>query len=464
MSDRASIDVAEIIDGAPFRGLPLWIAAFSFAFMIADGFDIQSMAFAAPALATEWGVRREWLGPVLAASIVGMAAGSVALGWLGDRIGRKAAFCVSVGLLAVGSFASSLAGALASLVVYRFITGVGLGGAVPLAASFVAEWTPRRWRGTVVTIVVVAIPLGGLLGAALAQHIIPAFGWRSVFVFGAVFPLLFLIIALALLPDSPKFLVGRPDRWAELARSLNRLPLRSERFTGREFFVMKEADLAGCSGLTGLLRTPYLATTLLLWVAFSCNTLALYGFVNWLPTILSSSGASLSFALNGSLLFNFGGLFGSLGGSLLIALYGSQRVGAGVAIAGALAAILIGIEQSAPGRLGVHQASLLLLALVMVAGACLNGMQAFLYAVAAHSYPTNVRATGVGSAAAVARVGGVLSSVVGSAFFALGLSLAVFFYVLAAVIVATAISFFCLRSHIPATWRGAARIASAARP
>jgi MFS transporter, AAHS family, 4-hydroxybenzoate transporter len=462
MSDRAPIDVAEIIDGAPFRGLPLWIAAFSFAFMIADGFDIQSMAFVAPALAAEWGVRREWLGPVLAASIVGMAAGSVALGWLGDRIGRKAAFCVSVGLLAVGSFASSMAGELTGLVLYRFITGLGLGGAVPLAASFVAEWTLRRWRGTVVTIVVVAIPLGGLLGAALAQHIIPAYGWRAVFVVGGVFPLLFLVIALVMLPESPKFLTGRPDRWGELARSLNRLPLRSERFTGRERFVMAERDLAGCSGLMGLLRAPYLATTLLLWAAFSLNTLALYGFVNWLPTILSSSGASLSFALNGSILFNFGGLFGSLGGSLLIALCGSQRVGAAVASAGALAALVIGIEQSALGRPGVNQASLLLLPLVTVAGACLNGMQAFLYAVAAHSYPTNVRATGVGSAAAVARIGGVLSSVVGSAFFALGLSLAVFFYVLAAVIVVTAISFFCLRSHIPATWRRAASAAPVA--
>src|SRR6185437_6229831 len=269
---------------------------------------------------------------------------------------------------------------------------------------------------------------------------------------------------LALLPYLPKFLVGRPDRWPELARSLNRLPPRSHRFTGSERFIMTERGLAGCSGLKGLLRAPYLATTLLLWIAFSCNTLALYGFVNWLPTILSSSGGSLSFALEGSLLFNFGGLFGSLGGSLLIALCGSQRVGARVAIAGALAALCIGIEQSVMGRSDIHQSALFLLPLVAVAGACLNGMQAFLYAVAAHSYPTNVRASGVGSAAAVARIGGVLSSVVGSAFFALGLSLAVFFYVLTAVIVATAVSFFCLRSHIPATWRRPAAAASVAGP
>jgi len=462
VNGRASIDVGEIIDGAAFRGLPRWVAAFSFAVMIADGFDIQSMAFAAPALTAEWGVRREWLGPVLAASIVGMAAGSVVLGWLGDRIGRKSAFCASVALLAAGSFASSLAGGLGWLVLYRFATGVGLGGAAPLAAAFVAEWTPRRWRGTVVSIVVVAIPFGGMLGAALAQHIIPAYGWRSVFVFGAIFPVIFLMIALARLPESPRFLVRHPDRWTELARSLNRLPPPSGRLTGRERFVMAERDLANCGGLTGLLRAPYLATTLLLWVAFSCNTLALYGFVNWLPTLLSSSGASLSFALNGSLLFNFGGLFGSTGGALLMAFCGSQRVGAGVAIAGALATVCIGIGQSSPERPGVHHAGLLLLPLVMVAGACLNGMQAFLYAVAAHSYPTNVRASGVGSAAAVARVGGVLSSVVGSAFFVLGLSLAVFFYVLAAVIVATAASFFCLRSHIPATWRRRTSIASVA--
>jgi len=219
VNGRASIDVGEIIDGAAFRGLPRWVAAFSFAVMIADGFDIQSMAFAAPALTAEWGVRREWLGPVLAASIVGMAAGSVVLGWLGDRIGRKSAFCASVALLAAGSFASSLAGGLGWLVLYRFATGVGLGGAAPSAAAFVAEWTPRRWRGTVVSIVVVAIPFGGMLGAALAQHIIPAYGWRSVFVFGAIFPVIFLMIALARLPEIPGQAPGPLDRTRSLVES-----------------------------------------------------------------------------------------------------------------------------------------------------------------------------------------------------------------------------------------------------
>ena len=450
------IEITEVIDGAPLRGLPLWIAAFSFAVMIADGFDIQSMAFVAPALATEWRIPREWLGPVLAASIVGMAAGSVLFGGLGDRIGRKRAFCASVAVLAAGSAGSSLAAGINALVVYRFATGIGLGGVVPLAASFVAEWTPRRWRGTVVSIAVVAIPLGGMLGAALAQHIIPAYGWRSVFVVGALSPLPFLVIALAKLPESPKFLVGRPDRWNELARSLNRLLPQAGPLTGRERFTMAERDFARCTGFASLLLRPYLTTTLLLWVAFSCNTLALYGFVNWLPTVLSSAGASLSFALSGSLLFNFGGLFGATGGALLMALWGSRRVGAAVALAGALAALFIGIEQSSPAHSGAPHPSALLLPLVIVAGACLNGMQAFLYAAAAHSYPTSVRTSGVGSAAAVARIGGVLSSIVGSAVFALGLPPDVFFYILAAVIGATAASFFCLRSHIPATWRRAA--------
>jgi len=444
------VDLSRIIDAGRFVGLPLAVTAVAFCVMIVDGFDLQAMAFAAPALAAEWGIKRELLGPVLAASIAGMGVGSVLLGWLADRLGRKLAFCLCFASQAVGSLLCIGAGSLSALFAFRIIVGVGLGGAAPLAAALVAEWTPQRVRGAAVALAIVAVPLGGMLGASLAQQLIPTHGWRAVF--GALTVLCGACLALAvlLLPESPKYLARRPQHHARLAQLMNRL-VRAPRFTASDRFLIEDDSHGSAAELVQLVSPPYLGTTLLLWAAFSCNTLALYGFVNWLPTVLSSTGASLGAALNGSFAFNAGGIVGAVSGASLLGRYGSRRVGVTVASLGAAVALLIGLALALSGR--IERAAAVVLALVIVAGACLHGMQAFLYAVGAHSYPTPIRASGVGTASAVARVGGVLSSAVGSAFFALGLSVGQFFYILAGVIVLTAVSFGALRTHIPGRWR-----------
>jgi AAHS family 4-hydroxybenzoate transporter-like MFS transporter len=157
----------------------LQVLALSFVIMTIDGYDLQSMAFAAPALAAQWHLRRELLGPVLAASIVGMAFGSIAFGWLGDRIGRKRSLVTCIVLLGLGSLAGAYAAGLTELAGCRVITGLGLGGATPLAASLIAEWTPLHWRSLAIAIGIVGVPLGGTLGAALAAHVIPLYGWPS---------------------------------------------------------------------------------------------------------------------------------------------------------------------------------------------------------------------------------------------------------------------------------------------
>jgi len=198
-------------------------------------------------------------------------------------------------------------------------------------------------------------------------------------------------------------------------------------------------------GLFDLVAPPNLFATLTIWGSFILNSLTLYGFVNWLPLVLSSAGLPLQAALRGSLLFNLGGVVGSVCGSILIARYGSRPIGTSIAATGSVGAILVGVALIVSG----HGSAAMVLAPIALAGACLNGMQNFLYAVAAHAYPTDIRASGVGCASAVARVGGVLSSAVGSSYFAFGLPVAQFFYILAVFIAATAACFFCIPRHIP---------------
>lgn len=444
MNRNLTVNVTELIDAAPFAGVPFWITTLTFLILIADGYDIQSIAFAAPALAASWDLKRELLGSVLASGIIGMGVGSVLMGRIADRIGRKLTFCTCIAVLSAGSLLSAAASDLDQLVLFRLVTGLGLGGAAPLAASLSAEWTPARWRSLAVGTVIVGVPLGGMLGAAIAEHIIPTYGWRAVFIVGAISPIILLALALPKLPESPKYLVARPREYPRLAHSLNGF-LSKNVFDGSESFFISEPEPAGRATLFTLVRSPLLPVSLLLWTAFSCNTLALYGFVNWLPTVLSASGIPLVAALRGSMWFNSGGIVGSIMGSVLIGTYGSRSVGTTVALAGCLGAAALGIMTSSVA----HAAHGLMFPVVVLAGASLNGMQAFLYTVSAHSYPTYIRGTGMGAAAAVSRVGGVLSSVVGSAYFAAGLGVADFFYILAAVIFVTAVSFFSLRSHVP---------------
>ncbi len=329
------VDLASVIDSAPFVGVPLFVTALSFVMMTIDGYDLQSMAFAAPALAAQWHVKRELLGPVLAASIVGMAFGSIGFGWLGDRIGRKLSLAGCIALLCLGSLVQRLFDRSRSIGDLPRHHGLGLGRrhAAGGGAHRRMDAEPQpQCRG---------VPLGGTIGAALAARIIPAFGWKSVFIVGAVLPLVLLAIVLLRLPESPKYLARSHEHRSRLARALNRL-VKQQRFTGAENFVVEEPPVQGSGWLFTLLRPPYLATTLLIWCAFICNSLALYSFVNWLPTVLSSSGMSLTQALHGSLLFNFGGIVGALCGSALISRYGSRRVGSLIALAGAIAACLVG--------------------------------------------------------------------------------------------------------------------------
>ncbi|HWG30895.1 MAG TPA: MFS transporter [Steroidobacteraceae bacterium] len=419
MQQEVSISPADASEG-----LALWVSVLGFLIMTTDGYDLQAAAFAAPALAAEWHVKRELLGPVLAASIVGMAFGSVALGWLGDRVGRKKALVVCMALLALGSLGSWHASSLTPLWWFRALTGLGLGGATPIATTLIAEWTPPRWRTVAVAVVIVGVPLGGLVGAAVAQYIIPAYGWRSVFLLGAALPAAFLVIAVPLLPESPAFR-ARAVAGAGAATGV--------------------APRHALQGLFDLVAPPNLFATLTIWGSFILNSLTLYGFVNWLPLVLSSAGLPLQAALRGSLLFNLGGVVGSVCGSILIARYGSRPIGTSIAATGSVGAILVGVALIVSG----HGGAAMVLAPIALAGACLNGMQNFLYAVAAHAYPTDIRASGVGCASAVARVGGVLSSAVGSSYFAFGLPVAQFFYILAVFIAATAACFFCIPRHIP---------------
>ncbi len=440
-----AVDVVAVIDSAPYFGWPLAITILTILIMLVDGYDLQTMAFVAPAIVADWGIARADLIWVLNGSLIGMAIGSVVLGRLGDLVGRKSAFIACLLSLCAGSLLSAHASSLHGLFLWRTVTGIGLGGLTPLAATFISEWTPRRVRSIAVACAVVSVPLGGMLGAMIAQRSIPAFGWRAIFWIGTALPLLLVLLAAWLLPESPRFLAQQPGHSDRLAAILNRL-VRTARFAATDRFYVAEPPAPARHWLGIILSREYRQTTLLLWAAFAFNTLGLYSYANWLPTVLTAAGFTQTAALGQHQYFNAGSFFGAVGGAILIGRYGSRLVGTGLALLGVSATLLIGVTLTS-SRIPGAQLSLLVLA----AGAAFSGMQSFLYAVGAHSYPTYVRAAGVGSAQTISRIGGVLGGLAAGAFFGLRPQppLSSFFYALGILVILVAVSFFLLRTHIP---------------
>ncbi len=445
-NNKKVVDVGAIIDSANFLWMPFGIAVMMVIIMLTDGFDLFTMGYIGPHLVHDWGISRPELTPINTAGMLGMAAGSVALGWLGDRVGRKLAYFTCLAFLFFGSVLCFYAQSVTTLTTFRFVTGLGLGGITPLATSLISEWAPKRVRSVVVACVIIAVPLGGFLTGFIASWLIPSYGWRSMFLVGAVVPLVLVLLFGYWLPESPKYQALRPKEHGRLAKALNRL-VGEKRFDGTEQFVTTEMAKTSSNWFSTIWNQHYWRTTLLLWVAFAFNTLVLYIYTNYLPTLLDFAHQSESVANLGLRFFSVGGAIGAIGGAFLMGLWGSRIVGSAVVFVGAVASVFIGtllVQSGGPS-------STQLLILCLIAGTAMNGMQAYLYAVSANAYPIEIRGAAIGMAQTFSRLGGVLSASVPGAYFAMqpvpGINK--FFLVVAGFCLVTVVSFFMIPTHIP---------------
>ena len=240
----APVDVAEFIDQQPVGRFQLKLLSLCAAVLFLDGFDTQAIGYVAPALAKEWGLTRAALGPVFSAGLFGLMIGALLFGPLADRVGRKKIIIFSTLAFGLGALVTAFVHDVNALLAIRFLTGLGLGGAMPNAVAMTSEFNPRRRRATMVMIMFCGFSVGAALGGLLAAALIPQFGWRSVFVVGGVAPLLLAPILALSLPESVRFLAltGRAnDRVSGL---LGRIRPKVAFARGTQF-VMHEPHLPG---------------------------------------------------------------------------------------------------------------------------------------------------------------------------------------------------------------------------
>ncbi|HEY0747895.1 MAG TPA: MFS transporter [Steroidobacteraceae bacterium] len=428
-----------MIEQTRFRGAAVAVFALTTVALIFDGFDVQAIAFVAPAVLQEWGLSRAALAPVLSMGLIGMASGALLLSGLGDRYGRRPTLIIATAIVALGAFACGQSNSKAELIIWRFFTGIGLGVSAPNAIALMVEFTPRRVRNLLVSITLVGVPIGGMIGAEVAARLVPTFGWHSVFYVGAIFPAAIAVLMWFGLRESPRFL--------EHSDATSSPP--SDSGKGRIL----------SSAIGSLLSPQHRRDTLILWLIFFTNLFSVYVLFGWLPTALSSVGLSLGIALRCSLLFNLGGVAGALLGAKSMDRWGSKPVLITFALF-AIAAFgaLTWILWSADLRNSSIVFNVALLSVMTFAGLTVLGLQVAMYSVAAHAYPTSLRAGGVGWAQGIARLGGVLSSYAGSGLLALGHGLTPFFLGLAMMLSITLSGLLLLKRHLPATARSAAMV------
>jgi AAHS family 4-hydroxybenzoate transporter-like MFS transporter len=426
------IDLADFIDRQPVGRFQLRLLLACAAVLFLDGFDTQAIGYVAPAVAKEWGLSKGALGPVFSAGLFGLMIGALVFGPLADRIGRKKIIVLSTLAFGVGALITAVVSDLNALLAIRFLTGLGLGGAMPNAIAMTAEFNPRRRRATMVMIMFCGFSVGAALGGLLAAWLIPQFGWRAVFIVGGVAPLVMVPILVLRLPESVRFLATQghaPERVAELLKAIS----PHTAFAPGVAFVVRETHLAGLP-VAHLFREGRTPVTLLLWVVFFMSLLDIYFLANWLPTVLNDLGASVSRAVLIGSMLQVGGVVGTFALGSIIDRFSFRAL--------ALVYLVAVFAVGAIGQLG-HSAVLVSLA-IFAAGFCVVGGQIAANALAAGFYPTSVRATGVGWALGMGRVGSIVGPLVGGILLAAKWSTAAVFLTAAGAALCAALAAFSL--------------------
>ncbi len=382
------------------------ILAICFATAMVDGFDTLILSFIAPLVGKQFGLSPVEIGKLFSAGFIGAVMGGLSVGPLADWFGRRTMLLLSLVLAVVFTFLCSKAESPQALMVLRFLGGLGLGGAIPTIIALTAEGMPANLRTPAVTWMFLGIPLGAVLGGAIVAATL-SYGWQMIFVGGA-------LAAAALVP-----LV-----WLGLPEShIARRAVGAGDVSRGSMFASVHAQFAD-----GRLRAA-----ISLWLGAFSVILSSFFLLNWMPTVLVSSGFSPERAAIAGVLLNLGGVSGALIISLAVRRYGPYRP---VAVALCVGSLFVGLLGHQVGE----QQSLLLLA--FMSGICVFGAQLAMPAIAADLYPSAVRGAGVGWTMGIGRIASILAPLIGGALIAANISWSNLFLIVAGptVVAALAIS------------------------
>ena len=410
MTTESRSELQGILDNSKLG--PMQIASMIVCFVVIalDGFDTQSVSFVAPTLRETWSVAPELFGPLFGAGLLGTLVGSISLGSLADRMGRKPLVIVSTSIFGLMTLTCATATSIEQLGMYRFIAGIGLGGVIPNVLALISEYSPRRIRTTAIVVTFAGFPIGAILGGMASARIIPAFGWEAVFMLGGVLPILMIPAIAKWVPESARYIAGRQDRRVQLQRLLRRIdPGLTDDMIAKLGVPVERARPIPVKNLFS--RGRY-AWTILLWLLTFTTLLLAYFLVNWIPLLLSDAGLDRHDAIMGVVVLNLGGVIGSFFIGRITDRRGPFKALAVSFFIGAIGVASVGWMIDSPTST--------LLALIFVVGLFIFGAQLNLSAISANYYPVYMRSTGIGWAMGMGRFGSFVGPTIGGALIAYG--------------------------------------------
>jgi MFS transporter, AAHS family, 4-hydroxybenzoate transporter len=386
-------------------GLQVRVAALCTLVQFCDGYDLNAVAWAVPPLIREWHLPPSMFTMAFLWSSVGIMAGALSAGPIGDRFGRRPLLLVSLTIFGIASLLSAYAGSLGTLTVFRFFTGLGIGGGFAGAAALTGDYAPHRLRATVIMATFTGAPIGGFLGGQIVAVLLPFYGWPMIFIIGGAFPLI-LVLALALwLPESPRFLAARQNLAPRHAAVLQRLDIAP---AGRD-----EVDVARGNPIWMLFGRGYALQTMLLWIIYFCSLLNLFLFAYWMPTVLNMIGMTPSQAVFASSLRDGGAILVVLYLGLAIDRIGPERT---LALHYAVGAVFIAMI----ALIAMPYAALCVV--TMLAGMTIIGSQTGLNGTCGKLYPARMRTSGLGWSLGIGRLGAIVAPVMGGYLLAHGMA------------------------------------------
>ncbi|MDO5494005.1 MAG: MFS transporter [Nesterenkonia sp.] len=408
------------IDARPMNRFQWFVIGLATVLMGLDGYDVQAMAFTANAVTQDFGLTGSQLGLLLSGGLIGMALGAVFVGPFADRFGRRPLLLTAIAVNGLGLFLSATATTMPELMVWRVVTGLGVGGILVSGTVLVSEYSNARFRGLALSIYAAGYPVGATLGGLAAVPLISTFGWQAVFLLGAAVTVVSVVVVALAMPESLDFLEAQALRTGS-ARTLR----RAERILARlglEEEVRAGDVAAGTDAVPGngdpeaegrgrqsgggfgaLLAPTRRRSTLMLWAMFFFVMFGFYFANTWTPQLLTEVGFSPEEGIFGGVMLTTGGIVGAVLYGVFAARWDVRRV---LAVFALLSAVMFVVFISSTGVLGVALITGVLLG--MIINGCISG----LYTIAPMTYAPHLRSTGVGVALGVGRTGAIVAPIV----------------------------------------------------
>lgn len=405
----AKINISRLIADSKFNRFHWLFFICCLLVVTVDGYDLVVYGTTIPVLMKIWAIGPSYAGLIGSYALVGAIFGALVFGPLADKVGRRKVVALCTALFSLAMATCGLCNRPLIFGVFRFLAGLGVGGALPNIAALVTEWTPRNKRSVLVSAVYNGMQVGGIAAAAIGIWLLPAYGWRSVYFCGGI-SLFFVPLLVKLVPETPALLVSR-NRIRELVAALKKV--RPElSISGDAEFELETRTVAKLP-LVQVFQDHRGFSTIMFWCIYFCTLFGIYGLNIWLPKLMMEAGYALGSSLRFLLTLNLGSIIGNMIAAAIADRFGAKRTVTVMYLLGFLSVVSLSLKTN-PYTLTL---------LVALAGTCTMGVHNIVQAYVAVYYPPAVRSTGLGFAFGVGRAGSILGPTLGGLMLAEHLTL-----------------------------------------